>query len=290
MGERNLGAAVAWMAGALVAFSISALSIRSLAKTLGLFEILSLRSLAGIVLVGAYGLILAGGPRRLALRRPGLQFVRSLVHTGGQATWAYAITLLPLATVFALEFTSPVWLALLAVPLLGERLTLARIGAIGLGLAGVLVILRPGLSTIQPASLSALAAALSFAITGIATKRLTATESTLAILFWMNVMQLPMNLIGSDPLFPGRIEPWQAPALAGFCLSGVLSHLCLTQAYRNADATVVIPLDFLRVPLIAVVGWWVYGEVLDGFVLGGAAVVMTGIALNIFAEARRRPT
>ena len=112
---------------------------------------------------------------------------------------------------FALEFTTPAWTVLLAVPVLGERLTASRIGAVVLGLIGVLVILRPGLATFQPAALLVLAAALGFAATMITTKQLTRTDSTFAIIFWMNVIQTPLALLGSDPLFVTKIERKPGP-------------------------------------------------------------------------------
>lgn len=287
MSGRNLALVVLWMTGALVSFSVAAVSIRALARTLGVFELLSLRSAVGIVLVAAFALARPGGLGALALHRPGLQLFRNLAHSAGQASWAYGITLLPLATVFALEFTAPVLVALLAVMFLGERLTPPRIGAVVLGLVGVLVVLRPGLAAVQPASLIVLGSALAFATTAIVTKKLTATESTLAILFWMNVMQLPVNLLGSDPLFLQRLESSQWPGALGLCLSGLSSHLCLTQAYRYGDASVVVPLDFLRIPLIALVGWQVYGEPLDLLVFLGAAIIVAGISWSLAAETRR---
>lgn len=287
MNGRNLPLVVLWMTGTVVSFSVSAVSVRVLSRTLGIFEFLSLRSAVGIVVLAAIALAGPGGFRRLALRRPALQLFRNAAHTAGQAAWAYGITLLPLATVFALEFTSPVLVAILALVVLRERLSVARIGAVILGLAGVLVVLRPGIAVFQPASFWVLGSALAFASVAIATKMLTATESTLGILFWMNMIQLPLNLLGSEPLFIARIEPSQWGGVVAFCVSGLTSHLCLTQAYRHGDASMVVPLDFLRIPLIALVGWELYGEPLDPFVFLGAALIVGGISWNLFAEGRR---
>ena len=285
-GRRDLGLVVLWTSGALLSFSVSALSVRVLVRTLGIFESLTLRSLFGVAAVTAVALW-GSRLRHLSLHRPTLQIARNVVHTFGQASWVYALTVLPLATVFALEFTMPAWLALMAVPFLGERPTLPRLGAVCLGLIGTLVILRPGLAAVGPGSLAALACAIAFAATAVASKRLTTTENTLALLFWMNVIQLPLNLLGSDPTFPARIEAGQIPAVLGFCISGLAAHFCLTQAYRHGDATVVVPIDFMRVPLAALIGWSLYGEGLDGFVIAGAAIVLAGIVWSLAAEARR---
>jgi drug/metabolite transporter (DMT)-like permease len=198
-----------------------------------------------------------------------------------------AITLLPFATVFALEFTMPAWVALLAVLFLGEKLTASRAGSVTLCFVGVLVIMQPGFASFQPASLLALGAALSFAFVVIMTKKLTATETTLAIMFWMNAMQLPINLALSDPLFALKLDSSMVLPVMGIAISGLSAHYCFTNAFRHADATIVVPLDFLRVPLIALVGWWFYGEQLNVAVFAGAALIAFGVIWNLRAESRR---
>ena len=144
------------------------------------------------------------------------------------------------------------------------------------------------MASIQPASLIVLGAAFAFAVTAILTKTLTRTESTFAILFWMNAMQLVANLAGSDPSVWSRIDRAHALPLAAICTVGLLSHFCLTNAYRAGDATMVVPLDFLRIPLIAVVGWQVYGEALDPLVFVGSSFIIAGILFNLRSEARMR--
>ena len=123
--------------------------------------------------------------------------LRNTVHFAAQYLWALALTLLPLAMVFALEFTMPAWTALLAVWLLGERMTPSRIGVVVFGLIGVLVILRPGIATFNPAALLVLLAAFGYAITMVTTKELTMTETTFGIVFWMTLIQFPISLTGS---------------------------------------------------------------------------------------------
>jgi len=209
------------------------------------------------------------------------------VHFVGQYSWALSLTLIPLATVFALEFTMPAWVALLAMPLLGERMTVSRAGSVVLGFTGVLIIVRPGLATFQPAVLLVLGAALAFAITLITTKQLTRSVSTFSILFWMNLMQLPMGLAGSNPLFLLNLEASHIPSLTGIAIAGLTSHYCLSNAFRSGDATIVAPFDFLRIPLIALVGWQFYNEALDLFVFLGAAFIIAGVVWNLRAEAGR---
>jgi drug/metabolite transporter (DMT)-like permease len=181
----------------------------------------------------------------------------------------------------------PAWVAVFAALALGERMTPSRVGAVVVCFVGVLVIVRPGLGGFQPAAFIALGTAFAFALVAICTKKLVTTESTFAILFWMNLMQLPMNFAGSDPLFVTRLEWPMALPVLGIALAGLSTHFCLTNAFRHGDASVVIPLDFLRVPFIALVGALFYAEPLDGLVFAGAGLILAGIVWNLRGEARR---
>jgi drug/metabolite transporter (DMT)-like permease len=284
----HLGRVVLWMTAAVLSFSTTAVSVRNLSVDLNVFEILSIRSSCGVLLLLVLRLARADLRGALRPRRLWLHFVRNSLHYAGQYGWALSITLLPFATVFALETTMPAWTTLLAAMLLGERMTPARIGAIALGFLGVLIILRPGLAAFHPAALLVIAATFGFAASNIATKKLIPSESTFAIMFWMNVMQLPMGLAGSDLHAFARIEAAMLPSVIGIGIAGLTAHYCLTNALRWADASIVLPLDFMRIPLIAVIGWWFYGESVDIFVFIGAIVIITGILWNLHAEAWRR--
>jgi len=283
----RLGRLLFWMSGTLFSFIIAALGVRALAKDLSVFEMMSVRTAGAVAILAALGLLRPELRAGLRFRRMALQGARGVIHFGSQICWALAITLLPLATVFALEFTIPAWVALLAVLFLGERMTASRATALAICFVGVLIILRPGFEAFKPAALIMLLGALFFAITAIMTKKLITTETTFSILFWMNLIQLPLNFAGSDWLFFNRLELWMALPLLGITAGGLLVHYCLTNAFRCADAIVVIPMDFVRVPLIAVIGWVFYGEHLDAFVFAGAGLIMVGVLWNLRAEAQR---
>jgi drug/metabolite transporter (DMT)-like permease len=286
--HRNLVLVVLWMTGALLSFCLMAVAFRKLADSLSIMEILATRNGLGLAVMVTL-LILRPELRPLVRsRRPGLTLFRNTIHLAAQYLWAMSVLLLPLATVFALEFSAPAWALLLAVPVLGERLTASRVGAVVLGLIGVLVILRPGLETFRPETLLVLAAAVGFAVTMITTKKLTMTDSTFAIIIWMNVIQLPLTLIPSDPLFVMKLSLGQLPAFAAVGVAGLASHYCLANAFRAGDASVVVPLDFLRIPLIAVIGWWLYGEALDALVFVGAGLIIVGVLWNLQSEAGRQ--
>ena len=264
------------MTGALVSFSISAVAVRGLSKHLTTFEILSVRSGFGLLFMLLLMLIQPKLRHEVSTRRMPMHVWRNATHLTGQYVWVVAITLLPLATVFALEFTMPMWVALLAVPMLGERLSVARVGSVIIGFLGVLVIVRPGLASFQPTALLVLAAAFAFALSLIATKQLTSDVGTFTIIFWMNALQFPVALLvpvaalGGDVLFITRLGWIDVIPMVALGASGLTSHYCLTNAFRSGDASVVVPIDFLRIPLIAVVGYFLYNETLDVFVFLGA--------------------
>ena len=272
-----------WMGGALLSFSLMAVAVRELSRTIGPFEIMFLRGVVSLVLVAA--LLPYFGLRPLRTRRFGLHAVRNLFHFAGQLSWVYAIGLLPLATVFAIEFTTPVWTALLAMLILGERLNHGRIFMLVTGVAGILIILKPGYAQVSPAALVMLAGAFAFGASLVATKRLAGSDSALAILFYMALIQLPIGLL---PALPGWVAPTAADApwivATGAC--GLIAHFCMTRAFRIADATLVVPIDFLRLPLIAVVGMLAYGEPIELATFIGAAVIFAGTYYSIRRESR----
>jgi drug/metabolite transporter (DMT)-like permease len=284
----DLRRVVLWMAGALLSFSALAVAVREMARVLTVWEVLALRNVGGIVVLLAFALLAGqriGGPFPLRLH-----ILRNVFHFGGQACWAFGVSLLPLATVFALEFTTPAWTMLVAAIFLGERITRGRVGALVLGFAGVLVILRPGLGTFDPAALVVLAAAFFFSVQITTTKFLTGRNSTLTILVWMNVFQLPAYLatglaLGGDPLFVTRIRAEDWLPLVALMVTGLSAHVCFTNAMRYGDATLVVPIDFLRIPFVAAIGVVLYAEAFDPLVLLGAGISAAGILWSLM-EAR----
>jgi len=274
------------MVGALLSFCVMAVAIRKLSGPLTIMEILALRAALGLLIIGMVAIFRPAERHSINTRRLPLHILRNSVHFGSQYLWALGLVLLPLATVFALEFTMPAWTILLAPFFLGERMTRSRVGAVILGLIGVLVILRPGVESFRPAALIVLIAALGYGAQNIATKKLTTTESTFAIVFWMNVIQLFLALAFAGPFFVGRLTADLVPAIAGLGTAGLFAHFCLSNAFRAGDASVVVPLDFMRIPLIAVIGWWLYDEPLDVFVFAGAALIIIGILWNLRGEIR----
>jgi len=270
-----------WMAGWLVLMLVMAVAGRETTRDLNVFQIMEVRSILGFILL--FPLIhFNGGFAILRTSRLQLHIARNLVHYAAQLAWFFALTLIPLGQVVAIEFTMPVWTALLAASFLGERMTGGKIAAIVLGLIGVLVIVRPATGAINPGQLLALGAAVGFGISIALMKFLTRTENTLAIIFWMLVVQATAGFIPT--LF---VWVWPSAYLWGWILviaiCGTFSHFCMARAMLYADATIVVPMDFLRVPLTATAGWLLYSERLDTFTVLGAALILAGNLLNLKA-------
>ena len=286
MNAFHLTRVLGWMTGAIFFFSATAIAVRTFAGLLSVFEILAIRAVVGLVFIVILGAITGELASSLPPRRFRLHLVRNGLHFCAQSLWAWSIMLLPLATVFALEFTAPAWTMLLAIFFLGERLTRSRVVALILGFIGVLIIVRPGLDSFQPAALIVLAAALLFACAIVATKQLVMTETVTSMILWMNVIQIPITFALSDPTFPLRLSADDIPAVLILGVAGSASNYCIAKAFRAGDASVVMSLDFFRIPAIAIFGWFVYGEALDLFVFAGAALIVIGVIYNLRTEAR----
>jgi len=276
---------VLWMSGAVLSFCAMAVAARALLTHMGVFEILFFRT--GVALVIVLAVVLPAGLAKLRTRHLRIHVWRNLFHLGGQASWVIALGALPLATVFAIEFTSPIFTAVLAAFMLKERMNSGRLVMLVLGFAGVLVILRPGFAVVQPAALIMLFGSFCFAVQMIGTKRLSGVDSPLTVLFWMSVLQTPVCLAAALPGW--RAPSWaDLPWIVAIGCGSFTAHYCLTSSMRHADATVVVPVDFFRLPLIAVIGALFYAEPFDPVVILGAAVIFAGVYYSISREHDRR--
>lgn len=265
---------ILWMSGAIASFCLMAVGARELSGELSVFQILFVRSVIGLTVVAL--LLRSQGQQRLfRTSRLRLHAFRNVVHFFGQLGWFLGLGLLPLAEVFALEFTVPIWTALIAAFFLNETLTRAKTTSIMLGLLGVLVIVKPGFAIIDTASLIVLGAALCYAITHTSTKSLSTTEDPMTILFFMCLIQLPIGFVlsASSWVWPDGPQ-WLWLGVIG--LTALTAHFCMTRAMQAAEVTTVVTLDFLRLPAIALVGILLYGEQLEVDLIIGAALMLLG--------------
>lgn len=293
--------AAIWMTGAIASFTAMAIGGRAVSETLNTFEIMLFRSLIGLVIVLTLA-TLAGTRHEINKDRIGLHFIRNAAHFTGQNLWFYALPLVPLTQLFALEFTTPIWVIILAPLILKERLTWVGIAAAIIGFFGVLLVARPEASPIGIGFFSAAGCAVFFAITAILTRMLTRTETITCIMFFLTLSQaifgaimlavVPpiadifdmtiFGLTGAITWPPLLVWPWVV--LIG--IAGLLAHFCLTTALSLAPASIVMPMDFVRLPIIAVIGMVFYAEPISIFVLLGAVLIFGANYLNITRGAR----
>ena len=279
--------AAIWMTGTIVSFSAMAVSGREISFELDTFEIMMYRSIIGLIIV----LLLAKlfkTHREISTQNLSLHFYRNLSHFTGQNLWFYALTLIPFAQLFAFEFSVPLWVMLAAPFLLGERLTNIRIISILVGFIGILIVTRPWLAGLAPGIIPAALCAIGFACSVIFTKQLTQKVSITCILFWLTSMQLLMAVICAS--YDGDIS---LPSSSNFIwiiiigIGGLLAHFCITKALQLAPATVVTPIDFCRLPVIAAIGYVFYNEALDIFIIGGAIIIFIANYINIWSETKK---
>ena len=279
--------AAIWMTGTIVSFSAMAVSGREISFELDTFEIMMYRSIIGLIIV----LLLAKlfkTHREITTQNLSLHFYRNLSHFTGQNLWFYALTLIPFAQLFAFEFSVPLWVMLAAPFLLGERLTNIRIISILVGFIGILIVTRPWLAGLAPGIIPAALCAIGFACSVIFTKQLTQKVSITCILFWLTSMQLLMAIICAG--YDGDIS---LPSSSNFIwiiiigIGGLLAHFCITKALQLAPATVVTPIDFCRLPVIAAIGYVFYNEALDIFIIGGAIIIFIANYINIWSETKK---
>ena len=284
--DQNTLKAALWMIGAIFSFTSMAIAGRVILPQLDTFELMTYRSLIGIMIVLVVGGFF-GTLKHIRADRLPMHIGRNAFHFAGQNLWFAAITLAPLSTVIALEFTTPIWVVLLAPLFLDEKLTRLRMLVAVLGFTGSLMVARPDFSNPEFGVIFAAMAAIGFAATAIFTKRLTRHEKITSILFWLTFFQAIFGLVTAgwdgDFAWPTPdIWPWVIlVACAGLC-----AHLCLTMALGLAPAVVVMPVDFVRLPVIILVGYLLYSEPLELWVGLGAALILGANYLNIRSETR----
>ncbi|NHM19191.1 DMT family transporter [Tritonibacter mobilis] len=282
--DNTLLRAAIWMIGAILSFSAMAIAGREASLSLDTFEIMMYRSFVGVVVVAAAITVLRRW-HMVSTKRLAQHGLRNMAHFTGQNLWFYAVSVIPLAQVFALEFTSPIWVILLAPLLLGEKLTRMRGIAVTLGFIGILIVARPSPATFNIGLACAAGSAIFFALTNIATKRLTRNESIWSIMFWLTTMQLIMGGIFAGWDFDITLPDAQSlPFILIIGCAGLSAHFCITNALSLAPAALVVPIDFARLPFIALLGWLIYGESVEIWLFVGAALILAGNFINIVSS------
>ncbi len=282
----HLTQSIFWMLGAMISFTLMAVSGRELFSSLDTFEIMLYRSLVGIFLVLSFGKYF-NTLHQIRVENLSLHFIRNISHFGGQNFWFYAIALIPFSQLFAFEFSTPLFIVFLAPIFLGESLTKEKLFAAAIGFFGIMLVARPDLNTLSWALIAAFLLPICFAATAIATKLLTLKFSLTCILFWLVIMQTFFSLMCAGYDFDIKIPTkTDLPFLLVVSVTGLTAHLCMTKAFSLAPVSVVMPIDFVRLPLISMVGFLFYNEVLTWYIVLGSVLVFLGNYINIKEEER----
>ena len=257
--------------------------IRYLSAELHPFEIAFFRNLFGLMLMSPW--VLRAGLGVLKTRRIGLYSLRAALALTAMLSWFTAISLVPLTDAVALSFTTPIFTTILAALVLHEVVRLRRWSAVLIGFCGVLIILRPGVSALDPNMFLVLVSSLAFASSGIVIKLLSSTESPNAIVTWMVIYLTPISLVPA--LFVWETPAWALfPWLLGVAATTTTGHIGLTRAYHTADATAVQPFIYVQLPFVALLGYLAFAEVPSGWTWVGAAVIAGACIYIARREAR----
>jgi len=265
-----------WMLGFILNITITAICIRELSFKYSSFEIQNFRNIFSIIII----LIFFKAKNNVHLTTFQLKnnFIRNIFHFIGQSAWTWGLTVLPLAVVFSLEFTMPIWAAIIAIIIFKEKITLNKILFLILGLLGTWIILLPDTKYIGIYNIIVLFSAITYAIAHNFTKKLTGTDSIISILFYMSIIQLPFSLIGSfivDDLHYNIAK--EMPLIILLTITSLLAHYCLSSALKNSEASVVLPIDYIRLPLIIFIGWYYYDEIISSNVFIGSVFIIFGV-------------
>lgn len=259
-----------WMLGAALFFSTSVGFVKHLSTTLSAFEIVFLRQLIGVVFMIPW-LMRIGVFSMRTRRLPMLTLRAGLSYLGMLASY-YSYTLISLADAVSLQFTTPLFTTILAILFLKEIVGKHRWGALLFGFIGVAIIVRPGFEAINVGVPIALLAALFYGSSNVANRALTSTEATPVIMFYGFLLQLPMAAI---PAAMNWVTPgWEhALPLLGFGMVAFGAQYCLTRSFAVAEASLVEPVMFIRLPCVAVIGYFLFAQVPDVWTWVGGAVI-----------------
>ena len=271
---------VLWMLGFIINITIMALCIKELSYKYSSFEIQNFRNFFSIIIL----LIIFFINKNSKLNSYQLKnnFIRNIFHFIGQSCWTWGLTILPLALVFSLEFTMPIWASIIAILFLKEQITLNKILFLIIGLIGTFTILLPDTNHISIYNIIVLFSAIAYAFAHNFTKKLTKTDSILSILFFMSLFQLPLSFIGS--LIIGEINFYilnELPLIIFLTITSLLAHLSLSSALKNSDASIILPIDYIRLPLIAFIGWYYYNEIMTNNIIIGSCLIIFGAILFV---------
>ena len=277
----------AWMLGFILNITIMAISIRELSFKYSSFEIQNFRNIFSIFIILIIYVLKSN--TQIKTFQIKTNFIRNIFHFIGQSAWTWGLTVLPLAVVFSIEFTMPIWAAILALIIFKEKVTLNKILFLILGLLGTWIILMPDAKYLGLYNIIVLCSAITYAVAHNFTKKLTNTDSILSILFFMSVLQLPLSLIGSFIIGDVHYNIMkEAPLIILLTITSLFAHYSLSSALKNAEASIVLPIDYIRLPLILFVGWYYYGEIISSNTVIGSILIIFGVIIFLNRDYKKK--
>ena len=277
---------IIWMLGFMVSITIMAICIRELSYKYSSFEIQNFRNIFSIIII--YIVFLLKKNINLNSKQLKNNFIRNIFHFIGQSAWTWGLTVLPLATVFSLEFTMPIWAAIISILVFKEKISLNKIFFLFLGLIGTWIILVPDTRYIEFSNIIVLFSAITYAFAHNYTKELTKTDSILSILFFMSIIQLPLSFIGS--IMMGNMQfniIQEVPLILLLTVTSLLAHYSLSSALKKSDATIILPIDYIRLPIIVIIGWYYYNEIITNNVIIGSILIIFGAVIFLRKDIKK---
>jgi drug/metabolite transporter (DMT)-like permease len=273
-------AAIGYILISTTGFSLMSASVRLISPELHATLIVTLRNFLTLILLLPW--VVLKGRSVLSTNRLGTHAWRGIIGGVGMLTWTYALTVMPLAHATALSFTAPLFSTLFAILFFGERSDTVRWLALMAGFGGVLVILRPSVEGFDSNALIVIFATTAWAITGMFVKSLSLTEPPLRMVFYMNLFMLMLSL-------PFGLTHWQMPSPYAWAVLGVVAlcsvamHFAMARAYALAPVGTLMPFDFTRLIITAILAYVLFGETSDSRAWLGAAII---IASAVFMARR----
>ena len=276
--------AMAMMLLATIAFTAMHAMIRHTAQGLHPFEVAFFRNLFGLVFLAP--ILFRYGIAPLRTRKLKVHALRGILNLISMLCFFYAVTIAPFADVTALTFTAPIFASALAFFVFREQVGIVRWGAIAIGFLGALVILRPGFGEIGLGPILTVFSALLWAVAMLVIKTLTRTESSITITAYMMIILAPMSFIAALPVWTWP-DPGQYLNLFVLAALGTTGHLCLNQALKEGDTSLVSPVDYVRLVWAALIGYFAFGEMPDAMTWIGAAMICGSAGFVAWHEGRR---
>lgn len=258
------------MAAYAAAMAAMHATVRYSSTELHPFVIAFFRNLLSLPMV--LPLVLRHGRAGLRPKRFDLHLWRAVIGAAAMLAWFYALSVLPLANATALSFTTALFVTIFAALFIGEQVGLRRGAAVIIGFVGTVIILRPGLEVVSIGAVLAVVSSATWGIALVVIKTLSRYDRTESIVFWASVLLTPLTFVAA--LFVWQWPTWeQLGVLALLALFSTIAHVLMTEAFKNAEAVVVMPLDFTRLIWAAVIGYVLFLEVPDwGTWLGGTVI------------------